>query len=248
VIGTQAGANAAPDGYTFLLATSSTFSVNRYTVKALPYDPAKDFLPIVLVATGGLVVIANPNAPIRTLADVVAFDKRHPGKLSVATEGPVAGTILTYLNEVLGTKIVQIPHVNASLALQDTMAGRTELSVASIVLSLPFIKNGQVRPIAVATTRRDPSLPDVPTIGETTPGFGVNAWTMLVAPAGTAPEVVERMNAEVNRILKEPEVVQWMLQFGNRAEGGSTAAAASFVRTDAALWERIARTAGVKPQ
>lgn len=248
VIGTQAVANAVPDGYTFLLATSSVFSVNRYTVKALPYDPEKDFQPVVLVATGGLAVIANPAAPIKTLADVVALDKRQPGKMSVATEGPVAGTILAYLNEVLGTKLVQIPHTSASMALQDAMTGRTELSVASIVLSLPYIKNGQVRPIAVATSKRDASLPDVPTIGETSPGFGINAWTMVVAPTGTPADVVQRMNVELNKILKDAEVARWMMQFGNHAEGGTSAAAADFVRTDALLWEKITRAAGIKPQ
>lgn len=248
VIGTQAGARAAPDGYTFVLATSSSFSVNRYTVKALPYDPIKDFVPVVLLATGGLVVIANPNAPIKTLADLVAFDKREPGKLSVATEGPVAGTILAYLNEFLGTKLVQIPHTNAALAVQDVMTGRTELSVASVILSLPFIKSGAVRAIAVTTSKRDPSLPDVPTIGETSPGFGVNAWTMLVAPAGTPTDIVRQVNVEVNRILKDPEVPQWMMQFGNRAEGGTVEGAADFVRTDAVLWEKITRAAGIKPE
>lgn len=248
IIGTQAGAHAAPDGYTFVLATSSTFSVNRYTVKSLSYDPVKDFTPVALVATGGLVLVANPKAQLKTLAEIVAFDKSHPGKLSVATEGPVAGTIVAYLNEALGLKIVQIPHVNAPMALQEAMTGRTELSVASIVLSLPHIKSGALRPVAVTSSRRDLSLPNVPTIGETVPGFGVNAWTMIVAPTGTPSAVVERMNLEINRILKDPEVVQWMLQFGNRAEGGTSASAAAFVRDDAAVWEKITRVAGVKPQ
>ncbi len=248
VIGTQAGARSAPDGYTFLLATSSTFSVNRYTVKALPYDPVKDFVPVVLTATGGLVVVSNPKAPVKTLPDLIAFDKREPGKLSAATEGPVAGTILAYLNEFLGTRLVQIPHTSSGMALQDVLSGRTELAVPSIIVALPYIKSGQLRPIAVTTTKRDSALPDVPTIGESAPGFGINAWTMLVAPVGTPSEIVQRMNDEVNRILKDPETGQFMAQFGNHPEGGTAAAAADYVRADDALWAKIARAAGVKPE
>ena len=248
VIAVQAGARAAPDGYTLLLATSSSFSVNRYTIKALPYDPIKDFVPVVLVATGGLAVIASPRAPVKTLSDVVAFDKAQPGKLSVSTEGQVAGTILAYINQGLGTKLLQVPYNSPAQALQDTVAGRTELSVASVIVSLPFIRRGEVHPIAVVTPRRDPSLPDVPTIGETLPGFGIYAWVMFVAPAGTPAEIVRRVNGEMNRILKDPEVEKWMLTFGNRAEGGTVEGATEFVRADSALWGEIAKAAGLKPE
>lgn len=248
VIGAQAGVRAAPDGYTFLLATSSSFSVNRYTIKALPYDPIKDFTPMVLIATGGLAVIAHPNAPIRTLADVVAFDRSQPGTLSVATEGPVAGTILVYVNQSLGTKLLQIPYNSPAQALQDTVAGRTDMSVASIIVSLPFIRRGDVRPIAVVTPMRDASLPDVPAIGESSPGFGVYAWVMFVAPAGTPADIIQRTNGDMDRILKDPEVARWMATFGNRAEGGTVEAASEFLLADSALWGKITQAAGVKPE
>src|SRR4051812_19471771 len=147
VIAAQAGAKAPADGYTFLLATSSSFSVNRYTIKSLPYDPIKDFAPVILVATGGLALVGNPKAPVKTLAEVVAFDKAQPGKLSVATEGPVAGNLLAYLNKSLGTKLVQIPYNSPVQAMTDTIGGRTELSVQSIIVATPFIKRGEIHPI-----------------------------------------------------------------------------------------------------
>jgi tripartite-type tricarboxylate transporter receptor subunit TctC len=248
VIAAQAGARAPADGYTFLLATSSSFSVNPHTVKALPYDPIKDFSPVSLIATGGLALIANPKVPFKTLQELIAYDKAQPGKLSVATEGPVAGSLLAYLNKSIGTKLVQIPYNSPPQTMQDTLGGRTELTLASIIVATPFIKRGELRPIAVMAPRRDPTLPDVPSVAETVPGFGVFAWVMFVAPAGTPPEIVGRMNAEMDRILKDPEVAAWMLTFGNRAEGGTAEHAKEFVRADTALWGRIAQDAGLKPE
>jgi tripartite-type tricarboxylate transporter receptor subunit TctC len=248
VIAAQAGARAPADGYTLLLATSSSFSVNPHTIKALPYDPIKDFSPVILVATGGLALIANPKVPFKTLQELIAYDKAQPGKLSVATEGPVAGSLLAYLNRSIGTKLVQIPYNSPPQTMQDTLAGRTELTIASIIVATPFVRRGELRPIAVMAPRRDPTLPDVPSAAETVPGFGIYAWVMFVAPAGTPPDIVRRMNTELDRILKDPEVVRWMLTFGNRAEGGTAEHATEFVRADTALWGRIAQDAGLKPE
>jgi tripartite-type tricarboxylate transporter receptor subunit TctC len=251
VVGAQAAARAAPDGYTFFFATAAALVTNPYTFKSLPYDPARDFVPVAMIAKGPFFVLAHPSVPAKTLAELVAYDKANPNKLSFATDGPrnFSGILAAWLNKLAGTQILAVPYATMPQGVQDTIAGRTQLAVLAVPAAAPFIKRGDLRPLGVSFARRIPGYEDVPTIAETFPGFEFIGWFSLVAPAGTPREIVQRMNREVDRILKDQEVAQRLANLGFYTEGAETPEAlAEFVRAELAKWGRIMKEVDIQPE
>jgi len=251
VVGAQAAARSAPDGYTFFFATAAALVTNPYTFKSLPYDPARDFVPVAMIAKGPFFVMAHPSVPAKTLAELIAYDKANPGKLSFATDGPrnFSGILAAWLNQLAGTQILAVPYATMPQGVQDTVAGRTQLAVLAVPAAAPFIKRGDLRPLAVSFARRIPGYEDVPTIAETFPGFEFIGWFSFVAPAGTPHEIVQRMNRETDRILKDQEVAQRLANLGFYTEGAETPEAlADFVRAELAKWGRIMKEIGIQPE
>ncbi|MGB7542110.1 MAG: tripartite tricarboxylate transporter substrate binding protein [Burkholderiales bacterium] len=251
VVGAQAAARAAPDGYTFFFATAAALVTNPYTFKSLPYDPARDFVPVAMIAKGPFFVMAHPGVPAKTLAELIAYDKANPGKLAFATDGPrnFSGILAAWLNKLAGTQILTVPYATMPQGVQDTVAGRTQLAVLAVPAAAPFIKRGALRPLAVSYARRIPGYEDVPTIAETFPGFEFIGWFAFVAPAGTPREIVQRMNREVDRILKDPEIGQRLANLGFYTEGAETPeGVAEFVRAELAKWGRIVKEIGIQPE
>lgn len=251
-IGTRAAATAPADGYNFLIGSTAALASGPYTVKALPYDPIKDFIPIALISKPGFLIVANANLPVKTLADVVAMGKTDPGKLTTVIDGSrnASGMVAGYLNKVSGANLTLVPYSNMRQGLQDTVAGTTGLFIQSAGFSMPFIKTGALRPIAVSSLTRDDLLPDTPTVAETYPGFSLVGWLIVAAPAGTPADIVERMNREFDVILKNPEVVEWMRNFGSPTAGGAGKLSDlnEFVRSELAVWEKVVRTIGLEPE
>lgn len=251
VIGSQVAARSAPDGYNFFFATAAALVTNPYTFKALPYDPIRDFTPVAMVGKSPFVLAAHPSVPAKTLNDVIALDKAQPGKLTFASDGPkgFAGMLGEWLNKVMGTHITQIPYNVNSQAVQDTLAGRTHFTIQAIAPVLPFIKRGELRTIAVSSAQRYPGLEDVPAMSETLPGFTFVGWFAIVAPTGTPPEVVTRFNAETDRILKEPEVISRLREFGFYNNGAeSPQAVGEFIRSELAAWGKVVKEIGIEPE
>ena len=251
VVGAQAAARSAPDGYTFFFATAAALVTNPYTFKSLPYDPARDFAPVAMIAKGPFFVMAHPSVPAKNLAELVAYDKANPGKLAFATDGPrnFSGILAAWLNKLAGTQILAVPYATMPQGVQDTVAGRTQLAVLAVPAAAPFIKRGDLRPLGVSFARRIPGYEDVPTIAETFPGFEFIGWFSLVAPAGTPREIVQRMNLEVDRILKDPEVAQRLANLGFYTEGAETPEGlGEFVRAELAKWARIVKEIGIQPE
>jgi tripartite-type tricarboxylate transporter receptor subunit TctC len=251
VVGAQAAARSAPDGYTFFFATAAALVTNPYTFKSLPYDPARDFVPVAMIAKGPFFVMAHPSVPAKTLAELVAYDKANPNKLSFATDGPrnFSGILAAWLNKLAGTQILAVPYATMPQGVQDTVAGRTQLAVLAVPAAAPFIKRGDLRPLGVSFARRIPGYEDVPTIAETFPGFEFIGWFSLVAPAGTPHEIVQRMNRETDRILKDQEVAQRLANLGFYTEGAETPEAlADFVHAELAKWGRIVKEIGIQPE
>jgi tripartite-type tricarboxylate transporter receptor subunit TctC len=253
VLGTQAVARAAPDGYTFLFATSAALTANPYTVKALSYDPVRDFTPVAMVAKSTHVLLVNPSVTAKTLPELVSLEKAQPGKFSLAVDGPrnLSGIIGQYINKLAGTNFVLVPYNTITNAVQDTITGRVQVTIQSASVAEPFVKEGNLRPIAVAGAKRAASLPQVPTVAESLPGIELQGWFMVMAPTGTPADIVQKLNQEIDRILKEPDVQQRATALGFEIDpggAGSPQSAGEFLRAELAQWGKVVRELGIEPQ
>jgi tripartite-type tricarboxylate transporter receptor subunit TctC len=253
LIGTQAVARAAPDGYSFLFATSAALATNPYTFKTLPYDPVHDFAPVSMVAKSNHVLLVNPTVKASTLPDLIKLEKSAPGSMSMAVDGPrnLSGILGQYINKVAGTSFVMVPYNTISNAIQDTIAGRTAVTIQSASVAEPHIKEGTLRPLAVAGSRRIAAFPDVPAISESLPAVELQGWFMVLAPAKTAPEITERLSAAIREILNDQEVQRTATNLGFEIEQNgpvTPAAAEEFLRKELALSGKIIREIGIEPQ
>lgn len=253
LVGTQAVARAAPDGYTFLFATSAALVTNPYTFKKLPYDPVKDFTPVAMVARSNHVLLVNPEVKAKTLADLIALEKSAPGSLSMAVDGPrnLSGLIAQAINKHAGTGFVLIPYNTTTNAMQDSLMGRTQVTIQAASVAESFIKAGTLRPIAVAGNKRIDSLPDVPAISETLKSVDLQGWFMLMAPVGTPTDIIEKLSSEIARILDSPEVQERapVLGFNVRIGDAVTPAGAKrFLEAQLASSGKVIQELGIEPE
>ena len=248
VIGAQAGARSPADGYTFYYATTAAMVTNVYTFKALPYDPAKDFVPVRLVGRSPFLIAAAPHYKAKDLAEVFAQAKAKPDSISIATEGPktFSGMLADSVAAMAGVKFNHVPYTKAPEALQDVVGGRVDLVCLPDAALTAYMKSGQVRPLAIRTTQRAADLPQVPTLAESFPGFEYTGWNGLFAPAGTPPAVVERVNRDVEAVLRQPEVAQRLLSLGSLAEQDMTVAQfGAFMRSERERWAKVVQQLGI---
>ena len=251
VIGAQAAARSAPDGYTFYYGTTAAIVTNVYTFKSLPYDPKKDFTPVAMVGKSPFLIAAGPAANVKSLGDALALAKAQPEKINIGTEGPktFSGMLADMVATLGGVKFTQVPYQKAPEAVQDAIGGRVQLLSLPSAALIPQIKAGRLLALAVSTPQRLPGLPDTPTIGETFAGFEYTGWNILFAPAGTPPEIVARVNRELDRILRTPEVVERMLSMGSIAEGtGNPQAVGAFVTAEFERWAKLVKQIGLQPE
>ncbi|TMJ04878.1 MAG: tripartite tricarboxylate transporter substrate binding protein [Alphaproteobacteria bacterium] len=253
VIGAQAAARAAPDGYTFFFATSAALVTNPYMVKNLSYDPVKDFVPVALVTRSHQVIVAHPDVPAKTLAELIALDKKDPGKISMSVDGArnLAGVTAQALNKRAGTQFVLIPSVNINNGLQDTITGRTQTGIFSASIVEAHVRSGALRALATASTHRLVAAPDVPAAAETLPGFDFSGWFMVMAPAGTPGEIVNKLNGAVAEAARDTQVRELAPKLGFELDPkgvGSPEDAAEFLKAQLALWARTTQELGIEPQ
>ncbi|MEK6243024.1 MAG: tripartite tricarboxylate transporter substrate-binding protein [Pseudomonadota bacterium] len=251
VIGAQAAAKAPADGYTYFFATTAAIVTNPLTFKSLPYDPERDFVPVAMIAKSPMVIAVNPAVPAKTLAELVALDKSQPGKLAAANEGAktFSGLMSQMLNKTAGIRLLQVPYTGVAPAIQDTIAGRTQVVLVSSAALLPFLKRGDLRPLAVSAGKRVRGLEDVPTLAESYPGFEYVGWFALLAPAGTPPGIVQRVNREMDRVLADPEIAQRLYAFGLVNEGAGTPESLNdFLRAERERWAKLVKEIGLQPE
>jgi tripartite-type tricarboxylate transporter receptor subunit TctC len=217
VIGTAAGARAAPDGYTLVMPGSSALAANVTIYRNLPYDPTKDFAPVARVSEVPLILAVHPSLPVRSVPELVRLARERRGQLSYASGGAGNPSHLfaELFKSVMGIEMMHVPYKGNPQAVADVVGGHVPVIFGDPVSSLPLINGGKLRALGVSTKARFPSAPDIPPLGEVgVPGFDASAWTMIVVPAKTPPEIVKRLHTELNSIVGMPDIQQRMVKLG----------------------------------
>lgn len=252
VVGALAAAKAAPDGYTYYYGTTAALVINTYTFKAPPYDPRRDFVPVGMIGHSPFLVAVNPSLAVNSIGDLVAYAKANPDKLSMATEGQktFSGMMADMLASTAGVKMVAVPYSGVQPGILDTIAGRTQLTVQAVAATMQHLKRGALRPLAVTSAKRVPGLEQVPTLGEIYPGFQYTGWHALVAPQGTPAAAIRRFNADLDAVIKDPDIVKRLFDLGIITDGGAGTPeqVGEFFSAEHARWAKLTRAVGVVPE
>ena len=248
-IGSEIVAKAAPDGYTLEMGTVGTHAINASLYAKMPYDHVKDFAPVILVAGVPNVLVVNPTLPVNSVQELIAYAKANPGKLNFASSG--SGTSIHLAGELFkvmaGVQMTHIPYKGSAPALQDLIGGQVQLMFDNLPPSLPHIKAGKLRALAVTSATRSSALPDTPTIAESgLPGFEASSWFGVLAPAGTPPAIIARLNAEIGAWLASAEAKEKMLALGANIGGGSPEDFARHIAAETAKWQKVVKASGAK--
>jgi tripartite-type tricarboxylate transporter receptor subunit TctC len=249
-IGTAYVAKAAPDGYTILLSHLGPTAISPALQKDLPYDSLKDFEPITQVVAGPTLLVVRNDLAVRNVKELVAYAKANPGKLSYGSVGVASTTHLAgeLLNMLAGISTLHIPYKGSTPILTDLMGGRVDMAFIGISGSIQQAKAGQVRAIAISTLKRSPNFPEIPAVSETVPGFELNSWYGMMAPAATPKAIVNRLQQEVASAVKKPDVIEWMRQNGLDPVGSTPEEHAAHIRAELAKWAKIVKDAKVKTE
>jgi tripartite-type tricarboxylate transporter receptor subunit TctC len=249
-IGADLVAKSPPDGYTLVMGNIGSHAVNPFLVRNMPYDPLKDFVPIAHVLDAEGLLVVHPSLPVTTIPELIAHGKANPGKLSYASGG--MGTTSHLAGELFksmaGIDMVHVPYKGNSPAITDVLGGQAQMIFATMPTVIQQAKAGRLRPVATLGTERAKAVPDVPTIGESIPGFAVSNWIGLFAPAGTPPEIVARLNADVQKIMRSPDVEKRLESEGAKFIPTTPESFGAFQRAESAKWAQAIRAAGIRPE
>ena len=247
-VGSDAVAKAPPDGYTLLVGGMNTHAINLWLYRDLPFDPVRDFTPIAPIAWSPSVLLVQATSGIASLADLVALARAKPGTLSFGSAGVgVPGHLnIEWIKSITGARLDHVPYKGESDAVLALLRGDVALASAAVPTALPHVKAGRLRAIAIAADRRTPTMPDVPTVGETFPGVGSGSWIALFGPSGLPGDVVQRVNDAVDRFLRSPEMVSRMAESELSHVSMTPAAFAEYQKAEIAKWGAIVRATGVR--
>jgi len=247
-VGSDLVAKAPADGYTLVMGVTGSHAINTSLYSRMPYDPVADFVAISQVAVVPNVLVVHPSVPAKNLAELVALAKKEPGKLNYASlgNGTAAHLGMEMLKSEAGVDITHVPYKGSAPAVSDLLAGQVQMMVDGLPSALPHVKAGKLRAIALTSLHRAPSLPGLPTIAETYPGFYADAWSGLFAPKGTPQPVVDKLSAEVQRILKLPDVREKLTALGAEPVGSTQAEFTAHVKREIDKWAKVVRTSGAK--
>jgi tripartite-type tricarboxylate transporter receptor subunit TctC len=249
-LGSAVAAKAAADGYTILMATTSTHSIGP-ALQKLPYDPEKDFAPVSLIANAPGVLVVSPGLNISSVKELIALARAKPGQLNFSSSG--TGTIVHLSGELFtrmaGVQMQHVPYKGTALAAADIKSGQIAMMVDNIVSAMPFMKSGMQKALAVTSAKRSGVLPDLPTVAESgVPGYESVAYFAIFAPAGTPAGIVRRLNGELVKIVNTPQVKARLIELGADPVGSTPEALAEVRRSEQAKWAKVIQEAGVKPQ
>ena len=247
-VGSELVAKSAPDGYTLLMGTVGTHAINPSLYAKMPYDHVKDFAPVILVAGVPNVLVVNPELPVKSVPELIAYAKANPGKLNFASSGN--GTSIHLSGELFkamtGVQMTHVPYKGSAPALTDLVGGQVQLMFDNLPSSLAFIKAGKLQALAVTSATRAAALPDVPTVADFVPGFEASSWFGILAPAGTPPAIIAKINGEVTKWLATPEAKDKLTAQGANAAGGSPQDFAKHIQAETAKWAKVVKDSGAK--
>ncbi|MGH8620039.1 MAG: Bug family tripartite tricarboxylate transporter substrate binding protein [Burkholderiales bacterium] len=250
VVGTEIVARAAPDGYNLLVGTAGGMAINPNLMAKLPYDPFRDFAPVCMLVINPQILVAHPALPANNVKELVALAKSKPGQLNFGSSGTGTATHLgmELLKLATGIDVVHVPYKGGAPAVTDLIAGQVQMIFVSMPSVMPHVQSGRLKALAVGSAKRVASAPDVPTVAETGyPGFEYANWNALFAPAGTPAAIVNKLNAEVVRILSDPALAQRLSAQGAEPAPGSPEALGRWLRQDYDRWRKVIKTGGIKP-
>jgi len=246
-VGSEMASRAAPDGYTLLGGTISSHAINVSLYPKIGYDPVKSFEPITLIGTNPTVLVVNQASPYKTLADVIAAGKANkPLNAASAGSGTSQHLSLELLKSKAGIDITHIPYKGSGPAIQDVIAGQVDMMFDTTVVAGPHIESGKLRALAVTSAKRLPNLPNVPTVAETVPGYEVISWQAIFAPAGTPKAILERLHAEIAKILRDADMQDRLGKLGMQGADMSVEQISTFQKAEVAKWAAVIKAANIK--
>ncbi len=250
VVGAEMVARAAPDGYTLLVTSHTTFAMIPNLRASLPYDTQRDFAPVALLATQSFVLVVHPSLPVTTVKQVIALAKAHPGQLTFSSSGVGTGTHFSgeQLNMLAGINIRHIPYRGGGPSLNDLMGGHVSMSFGSVAATSPFARAGKMRMVAVTSAKRSAAVPELPTIGETLPGYEMTPWNAMFAPRGTPPAVIDRLNRELATAFRAPDTKARLMALGYDAEASSPRQLADYSVVERERYGKLIRAIGFKDE
>jgi tripartite-type tricarboxylate transporter receptor subunit TctC len=247
-VGANEVAKAAPDGYTFLMGTPGTQAINQFLYPKMPYDTAKDLVPVSFVVRVPNVLMVNPQLPAKDIKQLIALLKAQPGRLSYGTPGNGStGHLSTELFKTqAGVFVTHIPYRGSGPMLQDLVAGQVQMSIDNLPSALPLIQSGRITALGVTSEQPVATLPGVPPIASVLLGYVAESWFVLVAPAGTPQPIIDKLSAEVDRILKKPEVAERFAKLGATPVGGTPKQLGDFIAAETRKWQKVVKDSGAK--
>jgi tripartite-type tricarboxylate transporter receptor subunit TctC len=246
-IGSEVAVKSPPDGYTLLIGSMSTHTMNQFLYSKMSWDPVNDVAPISLVANVASVLVSHPSLPARNVKELIALAKVRPGQLNYASGSSVYQLCGELLKMTAKIDLVHVPYKGGSQAITDVMGGQIELFFTGAPVTMPHIQSGKLKVLAVTNARRAAVLPDVPTIGETLPGYELNNWYGIMAPAGTPRALIDKVNADVARILAQPELREKFLVLGADPAPSTPEKFGAVIRADAERSAKIIKAAAMRP-
>jgi tripartite-type tricarboxylate transporter receptor subunit TctC len=250
IIGTEIAAKAPPDGYTLLFSLQANLAVNPSLYRALPYDPERDFSPVIQINTIALMLAAHPGLPAKNISELVRLAKSKPGQITYASSG-IGGSshlAMELLRKAARIELVHVPFKGGGPALTALLGGQVNLYSGPVLVSQPHVKAGRLKALGVTTPKRLASFPDVPAISETIPGYESIVWQGIVVPKRTPTAIVNRLNTEVNKILREPAIRDKFAASGADVVGGTQAAFAVFIKEETAKYAKLIKDAGIRAE
>lgn len=247
-VGADFVAKSAPDGYTMLLSDVGALSINPSVYSNMPFDPAKDFSPIVMVSYSPHVLAVHPSVPVSTVKELIAYAKAHPGKMNFANSGTGGAPHLAGVEFAARTGVqwAYIPYKGGSAAVTDVIAGNANVLFNGMLATYPSVQAGRLKGLAVSSAQRVPSAPELPTVAETLPGFETGSYQGLLAAAGTPREIVGKLNAELTRILNTADMKAFLAKQGTEVRAGTPEALGEFIKSEKARWAKVVKEAGIK--
>lgn len=248
LIGAEVAAKSAPDGYTLFLGSIATMSINTSLYNKLPYDPLKDFTPLSQTFSYPLVLVTNPSVAATSVKELLALAKAKPGQMNYASFGNGSSSHLgtELLKSMAGVDIVHITYKGSAPAIMDVMGGKVEMMFVDPPAAVAHIASGRIKGMAVSSAHRSPLLPEMPAVSDVVPGFGFTSWGGLLVPAGTPADIVDRLQLEIVRILKLPDVQQQFAHLGIEPTGSTSQQFAELIASETAKWAEVVKASGAK--